>query len=161
MMDVTLDFRDELTPVLKALGREAPNILDEGLKGTATGFRDYARRSLGSMLHSQTGVTYKQLKSMKRRDRPHYFMVWAPSLANIYEHAGGASIRPKRRTARNSKRPPALKFVVGGKTVFTKRVHLARRPFMSTAYQTCDFGRTFDAEATAAIARARARLGLT
>ena len=61
MMDVTLDVKDDLTPMLRQLGMEAPKLLDVALGGTAQGYRNHARKSLGMMLKKRTGATYKQL----------------------------------------------------------------------------------------------------
>lgn len=136
-VQVTISGDDELITDLKRFGQNFPNILNSMLRYSANKFIAYVRTHYlsGQMLKaSRGGKLWKDLKVRKTRGRQHSYVVLGPRLSHIYEHPGGAVIKPKR------KKSVAWGGPRGGKQpIHAKEVHLARRPFMSAAQNTFNF----------------------
>jgi hypothetical protein len=124
---------EELIRDLKQFERDFPKVLDSVLRYEANKFVSHVRKNYlsGQMLRKRSGKTQKDVKVRRTKGRQHSFVVLGPRLSHIYEHPGGANIKPKTKKA--------LRFTVGGKDIYAKRVHLARKPFMSTAAGTFNF----------------------
>ena len=137
-VQVTIAGDDELIADLKRFGQDFPKILNSMLRYSANKFIAHVRKNYlsGQMLKaSRGGKLWKELKVSKTRGgRPHSYVVLGPRLSKIYEHPGGAVIKPK------GKKSLAWGGPRGGKQpIHAQKVHLARRPFMSAAQNTFNF----------------------
>lgn len=159
-MNIRIEISDPVSAQLKALGDDAPHVLDRSLSKTGTFYRAFVRRNYlsGQMLHRRSGKLYKSMWVKKMRGRQHDYLISAqPRLSNIYEQ--GAVITPK--TGR------VLRFIGltrGGMAqgwVFTRRtVFLAPRRFMSQSAAVYPFQVTFGIAAESEIQKAIKQRGL-
>lgn len=138
-MTVRITLEEEMTGKLDRLGGDAGKVLDRILRSTGARYRDYVRRGYlsGQMLGRRTGTLWRSVLAQKLRQVQHTVLVSGqPKLSNIYEHAGGALIVPRRGGV--------LRFEVGGKVVYTRRpIRLRQRPFITASSGTFDFGGAF------------------
>ena len=132
---VTIHGDEQLINDLKRFGSDFPKVLNSMIRYSANKFRAHVRKKFlsGQMLGKRTGKTQKSIRVKKARGRPHAYIVLQPRLANIYEHLGGANIKPETKKS--------LRFHVGAKTVHAKQVQLRRRPFWSSAIATFGFNK--------------------
>jgi len=135
---ITIHGDEQLISDLKRFGSDFPKVLNTMLRYSANKFRSHVKKKYlsGQMLGKRTGKTQKDIKVKRIRGRLHAYIVPQPRLANIYEHHGGAIIKPKTKKS--------LRFQIGGKEVHAKQVQLRRRPFWSMGIATFNFNRSTD-----------------
>jgi hypothetical protein len=142
-MTIRITIQDEFTHKLDQLGADAGKILDRILRVTGAKYRDFIRRGYlsGQMLGRRSGTLWRSVLAQKLRRSRHTVLVSGqPKLSNIYEHLGGALIKPRDGGV--------LKFEIDGKIVFTRKpIQLHRRPFMSDSSSSFPFGSTFETAA--------------
>jgi hypothetical protein len=137
-VQVTISGDKELISDLKRFGQDFPKVLNSMLRYSANKFVAHARKVAGQFLTIQRGgKLWKSLRVRKTRGRQHSYIVLGPRLSNIYEHPGGAVIKPKKKQSLAWGGPPG-----GKKPIHTMEVHLDRRPFMSSAQNTFNFDQT-------------------
>lgn len=144
-IDNTLDDR------LRIFGNDAPKILRKILRTTGNEFRKHQRNNYlrGQMLGRRTGETYRATKVKKVRRKMAYSVIASP-LANIYEHPGGATIKPK--SAR------VLRWYnQQGEPQFAREVHLRARPFVTASFDSFGWDREGDRAAEKVIRKELAR----
>ncbi len=166
IIHVRFEGIEELERDLRALGADFPAVFLGLLKQVAENFVAWIKGTFlsGGMFHSHRGKMRKDFRIKRAPGVEHGWDVFPPQLTPIFEHEGGATIKVKAGGYTTRKRlkggvtkitryreARALRFYVNGKPVFTKKpVHIARRPFWSTAYSSYDFQGSFDREAEAA-----------
>jgi len=136
-VQVTISGDDELIADLKRFGQDFPKVLNSMLRYSANKFIAHVRKNYlsGQMLKaSRGGKLWKSLRVRKTRGRQHSYIVLGPRLSNIYEHPGGAVIKPKRKKSLAWGGPRG-----GKQPIHAQEVRLARRPFMSAAQKTFNF----------------------
>lgn len=135
-VQVTITGDEQYVRHMKRFGSDFPRILNSMLRYAANKFIGHARTTAGRYLKMRRGgKLWKSIRVRTTRDRrPHSYIVLGPPLANIYEHPGGATIRPatKKSVAWGGPRG-------GPHPHHAKAVHLDRRPFMSAAQDSFNF----------------------
>jgi hypothetical protein len=163
--------KDGLTGPLERFGKEAPKMLDQVLKGAGYRYRAFLKKNYlrGQMLKQDTGALVRSIYVGKLKRQKHVYIVGnravidrdengdshagGVKLANIYEHAGGYTIVPKRR-----KRLFAV--TASGYWMFATRIEGKERPFMSASTQAFGWSNAFDAELEKALDKALKTSGL-
>jgi hypothetical protein len=136
-VQVTVSGDDKLIFDLKRFAQDFPKVLNSMLRYSANKFIAHVRKNYlsGQMLNaSRGGKLWKGLRVRKTRGRQHSYVVLGPRLSLIYEHPGGAVIKPKQKKSLAWGGPPG-----GKQPIHAKEVRLVRRPFMSAAQNTFNF----------------------
>ncbi|HUW34110.1 MAG TPA: hypothetical protein VM223_21085 [Planctomycetota bacterium] len=135
-IQVTIIGDEEYVQDMRRFGEAFPRILNTMLRYAANKFVAHARKTMGQYLKvSRQSKAWKQLKVRTTKDhRPHSYVVIGNLLSNIYEHPGGATIRPKKKQSVAWGGPRG-----GPHPHHAQAVHLDRRPFMSAAQNTFNF----------------------
>lgn len=152
MMRMSVSIENRLDDRLRVFGRDAGKILNKILRTTGNAYRRYMRRNYlrGQMLGKRTGTLYRNVKVRKVRRRTAYRVVPFLPLANIYEHSGGADIRPKNASVLRW-------FNQAGEPQFAKHVHLRQRPFVTASYRAFPWDREIGNAANKVIKKELAR----
>jgi hypothetical protein len=134
MVQYNISVVNEVSGRLRQFGSDQDKILKKILRRIAGKYRTFLRRHYlrGQMLGRRTGETYRNTRVRKVRRRDAYRV--APPLANIYEHPGGATIRPKDAQVLRW-------FDRSGEPQFAKEVNLPRIPFVTRSYERFDWKR--------------------
>jgi hypothetical protein len=147
MIDLSIGLDDQLSPLFKEFGseRNQSRIVNFTLSRIGRRYRAYLKSNFlgGQLINGGRGgeSLSSRLRVYKDKRKKNVYVVGERygdegdgrrvKLANIYEHAGGYTIIPKRKKC--------LKFVVNGVEVFTKRVEGKERPFMSRSFAAFDW----------------------
>ncbi len=156
LIDVSIQWDDQITERIKQFGENAGNVLDIILRGLSRNFRNHERKNelSGQMLARRTGETQASVHHGKLRGRKHVFMVSAmPRIGNVFEHLGGAVIKAKKAKM--------LRWWDGSRPVFAKQVALQYRPFWTHGVASFDFNGGFVKMAEKVIPKEIKRQGLS
>lgn len=128
MIQMTVEVEDMFSDRLEQFGKRGPAMALRICRTIGMSFRAFTKKSYlrGQVIGKRTGTLYKGIKIVtdKRTRDAVIVRPWA-KLANIYHKESGVDIVPKSGKM--------LKFDVGGRTVFTKSVHLRPRPWVPRA----------------------------
>lgn len=153
MIDVRVAFDDNrLDDRLRVFGADARKVLHKVLRTTGNAYRKHMRNNYlkGQMLGRRTKKTYKSVKVKKVRGESAYQVIPYLPIASIYEHAGGAVIKPK-----NAK---VLRWVnQEGEWRSAHEVRLRERPFVTASFKSFPWGFELDKAANKVIKKELAR----
>lgn len=126
MIKMDVEVQDLFSPRLEQFGKRAPAIALRICRTIGQSYRAFVKKNYlrGQVIGKRTGTLYKSVKIVTDRKTKSGVIVkpWA-RLANIYHKPEGVTITPKTKKV--------LRFVTkDGRTVFTRRVHLAPRPWV-------------------------------
>ena len=176
MIGLDVIVTDGVSERLESFGASAPRMLDKILRMSGSQYRAELKKKYlsGQMLARQSGDLVRSLYVGRAKGQKHVYIVGSKAvksrqdfggvaiarsdasrikLANIFEHAGGYTIRPAARKA--------LMFVApDGTIVFTKRVTGRARPFMTASAQAFNWSAAFESSTTKTIHEECMRIGL-
>lgn len=153
MIGIQVIAHGDLEGDMARFGDHAPKLVDRVIRIVAYRYRKDIRTNYlsGQYLGKQSGDLSKSLVAGRRKGRKFTYLVGSKGikdkatgsvnfgsvkLANIYEHAGGYTIRPKNKKA--------LCFTAAdGSLFFAKVVHGRERPFMSDSSKRFDWTGAF------------------
>lgn len=168
--------KDGLTEPLEKFGKRAPKMLDSVLLSVGYKYRAFIRRDFiaGQMLYSRPGIgpLWMSLFSGRAKGKKHVAIVGAKKttttsdmggflvrktfeashLGNIFEHAGGYTIVPKKKKY--------LTFQIDGKWIRVPEIKGKQRPFMSASAAAFNWAAEMDASAEKMAAREMKKAGL-
>jgi len=174
MIVAQVKVTDGLTQPLERFGAAAPGMLDQVLRGGGYRYRAFLRKNYlrGQMLRQNFGDLIRSLYVGKKKGQKHFYLVGGRAvsvakdsdgfkiydatpirLANIFEHAGGYTIVPKKK-----KRLFAV--TASGYWMFATKIQGRERPFMSASAEAFDWGSAFDAELEKALGKELSKAGL-
>ena len=155
-INIQIDGIEEMRQTLTQFGADGDKILNKILSSTATKYKTYIKNSFlsGQYLNTRTGATKASMAAFKSRREKNTYLVGqildrtitqngekvqlsVAGLANIYEHAGGADIRPAHSKV--------IRFIGrDGEVVYAHSAHLPEKAFMTDSSERFDWDQNFE-----------------